>query len=214
MLFQIIKCIWVIKNEMPTQFELKLNSYKIGSFHLQHAITTKVTAIRKGRLDSRKKLLDYSIDKYGEQLIRDIRTLLRILILHLPLPIYYLLYAQTGSRWIFQAKQMNGDLGFYVVKPNQFQLVEPLMLLIMIPIFNTVIYAVLRRIGIRRPLQKMVIGGASMGVSFVFAGLVQYNIESSAKNTVHMLWQLPQYFAVVVGDIMFNVVGKKILQRN
>lgn len=171
---------------------------------LQNAITTK---FREGRCSPRKDLLDYSIDKYGEQLVDEVRTLLRILVLYLPLPLYWTLTAQSGSRWTFQAKQMNGDIGFYTVKADQIQMVGSPFVLILIPLFETVIYPVLRRFGIRRPLQKMTIGGICSALSFIFAGILQLHIEASPKHTVHMFWQFPQYFFLAVAEVMVQVIG-------
>lgn len=173
-------------------------------FFPQHAITTK---IREGRCNPRENLLDYSIDKYGQPLIRDIRVLVRIIILFLPFPIYWALFMQMGSRWTFQAKQMNGDLGFYIIKPDQMQMLEPLLVLIFIPLFDAIIYPILRCIGIQRPLQKMVIGGSLLAISFIFASMVQFRIDAQPKNTVHMLWQLPQYFSLSMSDVMFALIG-------
>lgn len=170
----------------------------------QHAITTK---FREGHCTPRKNLLDYSIDKYGKQLVDDIRTLKRILVLYLPVPIFWTLYEQQGSRWTFQAKQMNGDIGFYDLKPDQMQMLNPLLVLIMIPLFEVAVYPMLRRIGIRRPLQKMVLGGILAAISFVIAGIVQHQIESTPKNTMHMLWLVPQYTVITAGEILFSTVG-------
>lgn len=171
---------------------------------LQHAIATK---FREGRRNPRKNLLDYSIDKYGEQLVEDVRTLLGLLILYLPLPIFWTLFEQRGSRWTFQAKEMSGDIGFMVIKPDQIQMVNPLLVLIMIPLFEGVIYPLLRPFGLRRPLQKMVIGGILAAISFVLAGIVQFQIEASPKNTIHILWQVPQYVVLTAGEILFSPVG-------
>lgn len=152
-------------------------------------------------------MLDYSIDKYGDQLVEDIRILLRILVLYLPLPIFWTLFEQRGSRWTFQAKQMNGNIGFYTIQPDQIQMMNPLLVLIMIPLFESVVYPGLKRFGLRRPLQKMVIGGVLAALSFVIAGIIQFRIETSPKNTVHILWQLPQYFVLTAGEILFCPVG-------
>lgn len=171
---------------------------------LQNAITTK---FREGRCSPRKNLLDYSINEYGEQLVNEVRTLLRILVLFIPLPIYWTLNAQSGSRWTFQAKQMNGDIGFYTMKADQIQMVGSPFVLILIPLYETVVYPFLRRFGIRRPLQKMTIGGILSAVSFVYAGLLQLHIEASPENTVHMFWQLPQHFVLATGEVMVQVIG-------
>lgn len=154
-------------------------------------------------------MLDYSIDKYGRQLVHDLRTLKRIVVLYLPLPIFYTLHTQIGSRWTFQAKQLNGNLGFYHLKPDQLRMADPLLVLILIPLFDAAIYPILRRLGFWRPLQKMTAGGIFMAISFVCAGLLQLQIESKPERTVHILWQLPQYFAYTVADVMFSLIGKQ-----
>lgn len=171
---------------------------------LQHAIKTK---FREGRQNPRKNLLDYSVDKFGQQLVDDIRSLRRILILYLPVPIYWTLFAQSGSRWVFQAKRMNGDIGFYHLKPDQMGMVGAILLLIFVPLFEIAVYPVLKRFGVRRPLQKMLIGGFLTAVSFAIAGIVQLQIEASPINTVHILWQMPQYFALIFGEIMLALIG-------
>lgn len=116
----------------------------------------------------------------------------------------FALFAQTGSRWTFQANKMNCDLGFYIVKPDQIQVLGALLPLLLIPIFETVIYPVLRRLGIQRPLQKMTISGIVLALSFVVAGILQFKIEATLPNAVHVLWQLPQYVIASIADVMFS----------
>lgn len=72
--------------------------------NIQNAFTTKM---REKQSNPRKNLLDYSIDKYGAGLIADIRCLSRILLLYLPVPLFWTLYDQKGSRWTIQ-------VGFFV----------------------------------------------------------------------------------------------------
>ena len=45
-----------------------------------------------------------------------------------------------GSRWTFQATRMNGDIGTYTIKPDQMSVVNPLLILILIPLFESVMY--------------------------------------------------------------------------
>lgn len=170
----------------------------------QNAIITK---IREGQTKPREHLLDYSIDKYGEQLVNDIRALLRILVLYLPLPLFWSLFDQKGSRWIFQAEKMNGAIGFYVIKPDQMIMVNPLLVIILIPLFEGVFYSMLSKIGLRHPLQRITLGGILGAISFQFAAFVQFKIESSPENSVHVLWQLPQYFILSAGETIFATSG-------
>lgn len=174
--------------------------------HSQHAIVTKYRD--GGPKDPRKSLLDYSVDKYGEQLVDDIRTLVRILVLYIPLPLFWTLYDQRGSRWTLQADKMDGRVGSYTILPEQILLCNPLFVILLIPLFEFVLNPLLAKIGLRRPLQRMTIGMALAATAFIFAALVQFRIEASpGVKTVHILWQVPQYLTLTTGEIMFSPVG-------
>lgn len=156
----------------------------------QNAISSK---IRERHTNPRENLLDYSIDKFGYELVNDIRTLSKILVLYLPLPFLWALAERENSLWILQAEKMNGDIGFYVILPDQIPVVGTVLTLAFIPLFETVLYPLLSKIGIRRPLQKMVLGAIVAGFGFMISAFIQFKIESSPDKSVNMLWQLPQY---------------------
>lgn len=179
------------------------NRNKFTSF-LQNAI---VTRFREGRTKPRKNLLDYSIDKYGDDLVNDTRVLLSIILLYLPLPFFWTLYDQQGSRWIFQADRMNGDIGFYNLQPEQIGVINPILILVLIPFFEVAVYPLLSRIGIRRSLQKIALGGILAAIGFLMSALVEFVVESSPEKSVCMLWQLPQYIVLAVAEVMFNISG-------
>lgn len=202
MLVQITKCITVSINveDVSMLSMVSLNLYRL----LQHAIVAK---FRAGRTNPRKDLLDYSIDKYGEELVNDTRILLRILLLYLPLPFFWTLYDQQGSRWIFQANRMNGDIGFYNLQPEQIGVINPILVLVLIPFFEVVVYPLLRRVGIRTSLQKITFGGILAAIAFLISALLEFVIESSSEKSVNMLWQLPQYIIIAVAEVMFNISG-------
>ncbi|XP_031639160.1 peptide transporter family 1-like [Contarinia nasturtii] len=162
---------------------------------------------REGKTNPRENLLDYSIEKYGTQLVHETRIILKMLTLYLPLPLFWTLSFQPGSRWTFQANQMNGDLGFYTIKPDQIQMMESLFTLIFISLCEILIYPILSKIGIRRPLQKLTIGGILMGTSFLLSAWVQFQIESMPMNSVSMLWQVPQYVLLSMAQAIFDVTG-------
>lgn len=133
--------------------------------------------------------------------------MLRILLLYLPLPFFWALFDQQGSRWTFQANRMNGDLGFYTIKPDQIQMVNPLLILVFIPVFEIVFYPILSMLGIRRPLQKLGFGGILAGFAFLISALVEWQIENSPEKSISMLWQIPQYVVLTLAEVMFSVTG-------
>lgn len=111
-------------------------------------------------------------------MIEDIKVAMRVLKLFIPLPIFWALYDQQGSQWTFQATRMNGQIGSYEVLPDQLQAVNPLLIIIFIPIFETCIYPVFAKIHfIDTPLKKLVVGGFLASVAFIAAGIVEIQIE-------------------------------------
>ncbi|XP_031637999.1 solute carrier family 15 member 2-like [Contarinia nasturtii] len=162
---------------------------------------------RQGKTKPRKNLLDYSIEKYGAQLVNETRAILKIFTLYLPLPFFWALLMQTGSRWTFQANRMNGDLGFYTIKADQIQMLEALLVLTFVPLCDIFIYPGLGKIGIRRPLQRLTFAGFFGVISFVLSASLQYWIESMPLNSVNMLWQIPQYIMLSLAEAMAGVTG-------
>lgn len=65
--------------------------------------------------------LDRAEPEYGAKLVSDVKAVLKVLVIYIPLPIFWALYDQQGSGWTFQAVRMNGNIGFYTILPDQVQ---------------------------------------------------------------------------------------------
>ncbi|GAB0094459.1 peptide transporter family 1-like [Sergentomyia squamirostris] len=137
-----------------------------------------VRQFKERKTKRRSHWLEYAEPKYGSTLVRDVSILLKILILYVPLPLFWALFDQQSSRWTLQATRMNGRIGSVYIKPDQMQVINPLLILAFIPLFNYVIYPVLSKIGIKRPLQKLTIGGILAAVAFMISGCIELKLES------------------------------------
>ncbi|XP_022167051.1 peptide transporter family 1-like isoform X2 [Myzus persicae] len=126
----------------------------------------------------RKDWLEYTDDRYNAQEISDLRSALAVMYLYIPLPMFFALFDQQGSRWILQGTLMNGKIDFlnWIIKPDQIHLINPLFVLIFIPLFNAAVYPLLYKIGINTALRKIILGGIFAALSFVCAAVVQYTI--------------------------------------
>ncbi|XP_011495342.1 PREDICTED: peptide transporter family 1-like isoform X2 [Ceratosolen solmsi marchali] len=128
--------------------------------------------------EKRDNWLDHSDNRYSKQTIEDIKSVLKVLKLFIPLPIFWALFDQQGSRWTFQATRMNGEIFGYLVKPDQFQVVNPLFIIIFIPVFQICVYPVIEKfLYINTPLRKITVGGLLASLSFAISGIVEYNLE-------------------------------------
>lgn len=139
----------------------------------------------KGKMKSKKHekkdhWLDYAETKYDKQLISDIRDVFAVLWLFLPLPFFWALYDQQGSRWTLQAEQMNGDFDGFDWQPDQMSIINAGMIVILAPLLESVVYPLLTKIGIpHRPLQRMTWGMIFAAAAFVVAGVLQLFIDDS-----------------------------------
>ncbi|XP_018793021.1 PREDICTED: peptide transporter family 1 isoform X1 [Bactrocera latifrons] len=132
---------------------------------------------RERKTNPRKHWLDYAEAKSGQKMVADTKVLLKILTLFLPFPVFWALFDQQGSRWTFQATRMNGEIFGYVIKPDQMQVVNPLLILGMIPLFTYVLYPILAKVGIKRPLQKLTLGGLLAAIAFLLSAALEVKLN-------------------------------------
>ncbi|CAK9798135.1 Peptide transporter family 1 [Anthophora quadrimaculata] len=133
----------------------------------------------KSKSEKREHWLDHADDKYDKVLIKDIKAALQVMKLFIPIPIFWTLFDQQGSQWTLQANRMNGKIGNFTLQPDQMQIFNPLLVLVFIPLFETCLYPLLAKIGLRTPLKKLTIGGLLAALSFVVSALVEIQIEKT-----------------------------------
>ncbi|XP_061050215.1 solute carrier family 15 member 2 isoform X4 [Eubalaena glacialis] len=133
---------------------------------------------RSADIPKREHWLDWAAEKYPRQLIMDVKALTRVLFLYIPLPMFWALLDQQGSRWTLQATRMNGNLGFFVLQPDQMQVLNPFLVLIFIPLFDLVIYRLVSKCGINfTSLRKMAVGMILACLAFAVAATVEIKIN-------------------------------------
>uniref|UniRef100_A0A672QP90 Solute carrier family 15 member 2-like n=1 Tax=Sinocyclocheilus grahami TaxID=75366 RepID=A0A672QP90_SINGR len=134
-------------------------------------------AIRNRWTNSKKRpkrshWLDWAEEKYPKRLIQEIQMVFRVLVLYIPLPMFWALFDQQGSRWTLQATRMNMDfvmgVCFCVVK-----MLNALLILVFIPIFDMGIYPLIRLCRIK--LTKMAAGMILAALAFCAATVVEIN---------------------------------------
>ena len=96
------------------------------------------------------------------------------------------------------------------IQAAQIAALNPLMVMMIIPLLNFAVYAPLERRGIViKPLQRMTIGMFLTAVSFGCAAFLQIQVEAAATHgdKVHVLWQGSQYFIVTVAEVLVSITG-------
>ncbi|NWW01067.1 S15A1 protein, partial [Oreocharis arfaki] len=135
---------------------------------------------RSKEFPKREHWLDWASDKYDKQLIAQTKMVLKVLFLYIPLPMFWALFDQQGSRWTLQATAMNGDFGI-LVQPDQMQIVNPVLIIIMVPVVDSFVYPLIKKCKINfTPLKKMTVGMFLASMAFVAAALVQVQIDKTS----------------------------------
>jgi dipeptide/tripeptide permease len=138
--------------------------------------------------------------------VEETKTVIDILVLYLPLPIYWAVYSQQSSRWVFQAARMDGDLGIYTIKPDQMIIFNSILGLVMIPVCDYLLCPLFAKVGLKTSLQKMTIGGVLAAFAFIISGFMEIQIQ---KDFMSIFWLLPQYLVLATSEIFMYVSNVK-----
>ncbi|XP_018017235.1 solute carrier family 15 member 2 isoform X2 [Hyalella azteca] len=164
-----------------------------------------------GKVPSRMHWLDHARGRHGDAIVEDVRVFTSILVLYLPLPLFWALYNQQGSRWVFQAAKMDGKVGAITIQPDQMQVINPLLIMLLVPLMEKYGYDLLAKAGwLRKPLQRVVAGGVIAACAFAVAAILQAKMEyndSMGLERINVLWQVPQYVLITLGEVFFSVSG-------
>ncbi|XP_038615065.1 solute carrier family 15 member 1 isoform X2 [Tachyglossus aculeatus] len=135
---------------------------------------------RSKAFPKRKHWLDWASEKYDDRLIAQTKMVLKVMFLYIPLPMFWALFDQQGSRWTLQATTMSGNFGSIEIQPDQMQTVNAILIVIMVPIVDGLIYPLIAKCGFNfTSLKKMTVGMFLASMAFVVAAIVQMQIDKT-----------------------------------
>nr|AZA15223.1 peptide transporter family 1 [Anisakis simplex] len=129
----------------------------------------------------RKESKEGSTKCAEKRFVDDVKTIISVIIIFMPVPFFWALYDQQGSRWIIQAVAMDSRVSdSFSILPDQVITINSILVLLFIPIFQTLVYPAFEKCGIRTtPLRRLVVGGFLGALSFVICGLVQLKVNQT-----------------------------------
>ncbi len=150
--------------------------------------------------------LDAARARHPAEAVNGARAVLRLLGIFAAVAVFWALFDQKGSSWVLQARRMELGLWGRTIDPAQLQALNPFLIMALIPLFTWGIFPFLARRGLDlSPLKKMTVGMFLTVLSFAAAALVQLRLD--AGQPPHVLWQLPQYLLLTVGEVLVSVTG-------
>jgi len=118
---------------------------------------------------------------------------------------FWSLYEQTGSAWVQQAAKMDRTILGWNVHEAQVQAINPLLILLFIPLFTYVIYPTMGLFFRLTPLRKIGIGLFLAAVSFLVSAQIEVWIQQG--ETPSIVWQLLAYVIITAAEVMVSIVG-------
>ncbi|MDD1636169.1 MAG: POT family MFS transporter [Methylococcaceae bacterium] len=117
--------------------------------------------------------------------------------------VFWALFEQTGSSWILQAQKMDRILFGFELLPSQIQAANPLLIMLLVPLFSYVIYPFLGRFIVLTALRKMTIGLFLTVIAFAIPSYIQMQLDNSL--TPHITWQLLAYVLLTSAEVMVSI---------
>uniref|UniRef100_A0A914N1C5 Uncharacterized protein n=2 Tax=Meloidogyne TaxID=189290 RepID=A0A914N1C5_MELIC len=151
---------------------------KIPKNHwLDHYFDTHICEEDSKCIELKKEKGDENVC-HKQQFIEDFHCLLRLVVVLIPMPMFWALYDQQYNVWMNQALQLDSRIwGGIHLLPDQMQVVNPVLIIVLIFIFQSFIYPLAEKIVRLTPLRKMVAGGFIAAIAFFVSGIVQLRIN-------------------------------------
>jgi POT family proton-dependent oligopeptide transporter len=156
--------------------------------------------------------LERARGRHADAAVDSVRAVLRVIIVFALTTPFWSLFDQKASTWVLQGKTMMVPHdqwwwpSFLVKEAGQMQALNPLLVMLIIPFNNLVLYPALRRAGFEpTALKRMGWGIAFSGFAWIGAGLIQLQIDSGTPTS--LAWQMLPYLLLTFGEVLVSATA-------
>jgi POT family proton-dependent oligopeptide transporter len=150
--------------------------------------------------------LDQARSLHPAEAVDGVRAVLRVLVIFGLVTPFWSLFDQKASTWILQARVMELPGWSWLTNASQMQALNPLLVVLLIPFNNLVLYPFLAKRGIVfPPLKRMTFGIVLSGISWVVVGAFQLAIDKGAQLSI--LWQVLPYIILTLAEVFVSATG-------
>lgn len=147
---------------------------------------------------------------HPDEAVDGVRAVLRILVVFALVTPFWSLFDQKASTWVVQANSMITTFSVFgnefTLLPAQMQALNPLLVMLLIPFNNLVLFPLLQKIGITpTPLRRMTAGIAFSALSWLVIGTIQVSMDAGTPTS--MAWQILPYALLTMGEVLVSATG-------
>ena len=130
-------------------------------------------------------------------------AILKLSGIYLFVAFFWSLFDQTSSAWVLQAQHMDRHWLGIEWLPSQIQAINPILILVFIPLFVYVIYPLLSRCMELTALRKMSVGFFVTVGAFLISGYIEQLIDQG--QTPSIVWQLLAFVVITAAEVMVSI---------
>jgi POT family proton-dependent oligopeptide transporter len=140
---------------------------------------------------------------HPQDAVDGVRAVLRVLVLFALVTPFWSLFDQKASTWVLQADAMTKPQWF---QSSQMQALNPLLVMLLIPFNNLVLFPALRRSGVAvTALRRMTSGIVFSGLAWIVVGVMQLVLDRGTPFTI--AWQILPYALLTLGEVLVSATG-------
>lgn len=132
-----------------------------------------------------------------------ISAILKLGVIYVFVAVFWALFDQTGSSWVLQAEDLDRDWLGVTWLASQIQAVNPIMILVYIPLFTFIVYPLINKVFKLTPIRKISIGLFVMVVGFAMVSIVQASIDAGLRPSIG--WQIAAYAILTASEVMVSI---------
>jgi len=132
-----------------------------------------------------------------------IRAIAQLSVLYLFVAMFWALFDQTASSWVLQAEKMDRNIFGIELLSSQLQAANPLLVMLLIPLFTYAVYPAINRVFPLSPLRKISIGMFVTVLAFAVSAMIQQQID--VGHTPHISWQILAYLILTSAEVMISI---------
>jgi POT family proton-dependent oligopeptide transporter len=145
------------------------------------------------------------LGNYARELFQreNLKALLNLLILVPFAAMFWALWQQNFSSWVIQSEKMNRHLFGIDWLPAQIQTVNPIFILLLLPLFSYMIYPMAERFVKVTPLRRFGAGLWAAAGAFLIIAWIQTRIDAGQHPGI--LWQILAFVVLTAGEVLLSV---------
>jgi proton-dependent oligopeptide transporter, POT family len=132
-----------------------------------------------------------------------LRSLAGLALIYCFVAMFWALFDQTQSRWVEQGTRMNCNVMGHEIMPEMMQSVNPVLILLFVPLFSLVLYPLAGRFVKVTPLRKVSVGFFIAMLSFMIPAAIESWITAGDKPS--LMWQVPAYVLITAAEVMISL---------